>query len=279
VTGVEELFPLDDDVERLLSGASAAPAGVRRAPGPLDGLVPLVAAVRRPATADEEAGEAGAIELFRTVRSAGARSRPSRRALAIRVVAVAGALTVASSTAAAASGALPEPVQDTAAAILAKVGIDVPTPDDSSPPPIVPSTVPGGSEPERVESQPAATLAPAPPSEALVADDAGAPALVTTAVADAVEEPPPSPPEQSTAADDSHGGATGRRGHEEPHDDDAASGLDQPGEDQGRDAPASDEAKANPKPDKGSRHDPPGRSGNASEHNKPAQPGKSAKEG
>jgi hypothetical protein len=92
-------------------------------------LGPLLAAARRPPSGAELAGEAEAVAAYRRLRTlpvaASGGRRPRRRGL--KLIAVAGAITVTSATgAAAATGGLPGPVQDTAATLLATVGISVP---------------------------------------------------------------------------------------------------------------------------------------------------------
>jgi hypothetical protein len=208
--------PFDDDqVEQLLDGAGGdvVAAGLRS-------LAPLVAAARLPATAAEAARENDMTALFRQVR--GPKAGP-RRSFGVKVVAIAGVLTVASATAAAAAGGLPEPVQNTAASLLARVGISVPgdTGPDSGPGagvpdtmvPVLPSTAPpamaltdppssaGADAVLADSSEPAEPTEPAPDLVAGAPVDQPAVATGSTAPAAAEPETAPAPPadeEQST---------------------------------------------------------------------------------
>ena len=131
-------------------------------------LVPLVAAARRPPSEAELAGEAQALALYRrSHRRPVAPSDPRRsRRLGIRLVVIAGAVTVASATgAAAATGGLPGPVQDTAAALLSTVGISVPdgggVPAGPQVPPASPTTAPAESSTAPADSAGPVTVADA----------------------------------------------------------------------------------------------------------------------
>jgi len=150
-----ELLFDDDEVEQFLQGADGdlVAAGLRS-------LGPLIVAARQPATALEAEREGEMTELFRAVHAT--RKARTRRAFAVRVVAIAGVLTVASATAAAAGGGLPEPVQNTASSLLARVGISVPA-GDSAPDSGPGAGVPDTSVPDT--TVPAPTTAPAPETE------------------------------------------------------------------------------------------------------------------
>jgi hypothetical protein len=165
----------DDGIDHLLAGDAAVADDLRA-------IAPLLAAARRPATADELADEAGFTALFREVHAAKA-AGGRRRSLGIKVVAIAGALTVVSATGAAAAGGLPEPVQDTAAALLATVGISVPTADEPPPreEPVATTTVAPAPPPTDVE--------PAASSDAVSSTDT----TVVPDVAAAIPETPSAP--------------------------------------------------------------------------------------
>src|SRR3954467_7600211 len=111
-------------LDAVLDGASGDDGA-----DPFWSLVPLVAAARRPPSGAELAGEAEAMATYRRLRMRPAAPRGARRSRrrGVKLIAIAGAVTVASATgAAAAAGGMPGPVQDTAAALLATVGITVP---------------------------------------------------------------------------------------------------------------------------------------------------------
>ena len=96
----------------------------------------LLAAVHLPATPAEARTESEALELFEALHSGGNSRRRllvTRRLISPKVLLAAGAITVASATgAAAATGSLPGAAQDTAARVLAKIGIAVPGSDPPS---------------------------------------------------------------------------------------------------------------------------------------------------
>jgi len=158
----DDLLLFDHDgLESLLDGTDAVTP-----PAAYQPLVPLVAAARRPATARELAGEAAAMAHFRRAHEAGV-SGPSaprrRRSFGVKVLVIAGSLTVASATGAAAAGGLPGPVQDTAATLLARVGINVPGGTDV--PADHPGPVPTESVPPAPPGEPAADTATTPASD------------------------------------------------------------------------------------------------------------------
>jgi hypothetical protein len=145
------------------------------------------------------------------------RARQSRR-LGLRLIAIAGALTVASATGAAAAGGLPGPVQDTTAALLATVGINVPNgagvpAGPSVPPPAITTTTTAP-----VETSTAVTVA-----DTTMEAEASAP-ISTEATVAASEAPAP-------------GAAPGPRDAV----DDARPGTDRPAEAEGA-APAKDDS-------------------------------------
>jgi hypothetical protein len=172
---------VDPHVEQLLDGVDDGSL-----PASFQALLPLLAAARQPATAGELAREREMTEMFQAMRPA-VRHVPAsnrRRSLGIRIVAVAGLVTVSSATAAAAAGRLPEPVQQTAAAVLATVGISVPDPDTPAvdPPTDAPAVAPAVSTTEAepvtetvtetvTEPATAATAATADPDVAVAGSD------------------------------------------------------------------------------------------------------------
>jgi hypothetical protein len=178
----ELLLPFDDDgIEQLLAGDPAGPDEARS-------VALLLAAARQPATADEIADEAVFTALFREAHAARVGGR-RRRPLGIKVVAIAGALTIASATgAAAAAGGLPDPVQDTAATLLATVGISVPTADDPAP---------------RDEPVPTTTVAPVASSSSDVVPSTDSPAApdVPVPIPEAVPAPAPTLVDASAEGD------------------------------------------------------------------------------
>jgi hypothetical protein len=93
-------------------------------------LVGVLGAVRQPATDAESEAETAAVALFRSLRphtTPARRSSMHHRLLSPRVLIAAGAISLASATgAAAATGSLPGAAQDTAATVLARIGITVP---------------------------------------------------------------------------------------------------------------------------------------------------------
>jgi hypothetical protein len=128
----DDFFTLDDVIiEALVSGLMD-----ESLPDAYHPVVAVLAGAAQPSTEAELADEAGTAAVFRTLRpSTGPtrRSLMSRRLLSAKTLLAAGALTVASATgAAAATGSLPGAAQDTAATVLAKVGISVPGPDSHS---------------------------------------------------------------------------------------------------------------------------------------------------
>jgi len=173
-------------LEALLDG-SLADAG----PETFLPLVPLVAAARRPPSGAELAGEAQALALYRRSRRRAVTPSDARRSrrLGVRLVVIAGAVTVASATgAAAATGGLPGPVQDTAAALLSTVGISVPD---------------GGGVPGGPPVPPASPTTAAAESSAAPADSSSATSATVadaTIEADATLGPDVAPEEGATVA-------------------------------------------------------------------------------
>ena len=158
--GDDGLWGLDDELlERLLEATDA-----ESLPAPLRPLAEVLVAVRAPATAEELAGEADAVAQFRATRSrqnlawtADSR-RPRRRTTA---VAVAATLTfVSAAGAAAATGRLPDDLQDMASQMLSKFGITVPSSRPEHPP-----TRPDPADHER-------PLSPMPAANSTTAGDA-----------------------------------------------------------------------------------------------------------
>jgi hypothetical protein len=128
----DDPFALDDVViEALVNGIvdESLPAAYRP-------VVAVLAGAQQPSTEGELADAAVAAAMFRTLRPSTRptpRSLMARRLLGAKTLLAAGALTVASATgAAAATGSLPGAAQDTAATVLARIGITVPGPDSHS---------------------------------------------------------------------------------------------------------------------------------------------------
>jgi hypothetical protein len=181
VAETDEVLAPDMIVERLLDGVDegSLPASFRV-------LLPFVAAARRPATVGELAREPEMVEMFRGVRPAVRHAQTSarRRSLGVRMVVVAGLVSASTATAAAAAGRLPEPVQESAAAVLAEVGFSVPAAD-------VPSEEPA--------IRPADAVVPAVPTTDAAGDDpttttTGASAAENDEAAGTSDQPNPIPP-------------------------------------------------------------------------------------
>jgi hypothetical protein len=122
----DEPFTTDDElVDAAVTGLASGPL-----PTAYRTLADVLAAVNQPATEAEVQDEADAVAVFRSLRPSTnppRRSRMSRRLVSARMLIAAGAVTFASATgAAAATGSLPGAAQDTAATMLAKLGITVP---------------------------------------------------------------------------------------------------------------------------------------------------------
>jgi hypothetical protein len=237
VAETEEVLAADMVVEQLLDGVDdgSLPATFRV-------LLPIVAAARRPATAGELAREPEMAAMFQAVRPAvrHAPARARRRSLGVRIVVVAGLVSVSTATAAAAVGRLPEPVQETAAAVLAKVGISVPAADTPTVDPVVETpddVVPAvPTTPDTAAAPPAETTA-APPAEgdevALTSDQPNATSPTTPVPASELEIAPP-----DEAADDGRAQSHGAGSH--PANPDAPGQSRAPGQvgrDYGNDAP------------------------------------------
>jgi hypothetical protein len=127
----DDRFALDDAlVETLLNGTAYESVPIHYLP-----VAAVLAGVQQPST-EGELGDGRGTAMFRTHRVSTRpirRSTVSRRLLGAKTLLAAGALTVASATgAAAATGTLPGAAQDTAATVLAKIGITVPGPDSHS---------------------------------------------------------------------------------------------------------------------------------------------------
>ena len=132
--GDDGLCGLDDEsLERLLedTDAESLPALLLR-------VAEVLVAVRAPATAEELAGEADAVAQFRATRSrqnlawTAESRRPRRRTTAVAVAATLTFLSAAG--AAAATGRLPDDLQDMASQMLSKIGITVPSSRPEHPP-------------------------------------------------------------------------------------------------------------------------------------------------
>jgi hypothetical protein len=122
----DEPFITDDEfVDAVVTGVASdsLPTAYRT-------LADVLTVVNQPATEVEARDEADPVAMFRSLRPStnpSRRSRMSRRVVSARMLIAAGAITVASATgAAAATGSLPGAAQDTAATMLAKLGITVP---------------------------------------------------------------------------------------------------------------------------------------------------------
>jgi hypothetical protein len=125
----DDPYAIDDTIiDGILDGVVDEPLPVA-----YQSLVAVLATARRPGPEAELTGAAETVAMFRTVRPPTIirGSFSQRRLLTAKTLLAAGALTVASATAAAAAtGSLPGAAQDTASAVLAKVGISVPGPND-----------------------------------------------------------------------------------------------------------------------------------------------------
>ena len=212
-TETAEMLATDRVVEQLLDGVDGDSL-----PTSLRVLTPLVAAARRPPTAGELAREFEMAAMFQAVRPAVRPTSASarRRSLGVRIVVVAGLVSVSTASAAAAAGRLPEPVQETAAAVLAKVGISVPatgTPTVNLPADTPDEVVP--AVPTTMESAPGplGETTAAPPAEsseiAVTFDTPNAPAAATPGPA--AETTIASPDEAATDDDQQEQAARARR--------------------------------------------------------------------
>jgi len=127
----DDSFALDDAV---LDGRFDAIDGVS-APDGYRAIATLVAAVRSSDTTTGLAAEVDVMAMFRRAHVApvaGGRFPMTRRLRSVKMLIAAGALTVGAATAAAAAGTLPGAAQDTAANMLAKIGVNVPGPNNHS---------------------------------------------------------------------------------------------------------------------------------------------------
>ncbi len=200
-------------LDRLLDGP-----GADEGPAELEPLAGLLLAARAPATDDELAGEAAAVDAFRSAMTPAVRPGVSSGWRTRRVAVVAALAVVTATGAAAAAGRLPADVQDVTSELLDHLGIDVPRsherrPDvppqraepgpasataptvDDSDPPSPPSSEP--SPPAIPPATPSATIdAVAPPATIAPAPDepsVPAPTETLTAQPDATVPPPPAP--------------------------------------------------------------------------------------
>jgi hypothetical protein len=193
----------------------------------------LVAAARRPSSDTEVAGEAEAMALYRRLRSRPLAPRDDRRrrGRGLRLIAIAGAVTVASATgAAAATGGLPEPVQDTAATLLGNVGISVPVGGGVPPGPPVPAPAATTTTPD--EAARAISVA-----ETTVEADVTPPISidVTVAASTAASQAPAPPPAEAGSSDDGDAAKPGKGGLGPP-DDVAPAPHDNSGQAKGQEA-------------------------------------------
>jgi hypothetical protein len=104
---------------------------------PGDGPVArILAAAAAPSDTGHQPGEDAAIAAFRAAFSASADGKPrilgGRMSLQVAAAALMSGLVLSGGAAAAAAGVLPGPVQQTAKAVLAKVGLTVPGPNEDS---------------------------------------------------------------------------------------------------------------------------------------------------
>jgi hypothetical protein len=153
-----------------LSEADRLVAGARPDPG-MEGLAELLAAAKAPTPGADLAGEQAAVAGFRAARQSAVPAAPPRvRNLAVRAIAMKGALAIAvlafgGTALAARTGSLPDAVQERAHSLFSDVGVPAPGPDSTtqvtrsevspsaSP---APTSSPGGSATPR-PSEPATT--------------------------------------------------------------------------------------------------------------------------
>jgi hypothetical protein len=150
-----------DAFDELLADQLLDPTEIESLPESYRLLADVLAAARAPTLEGELVSEPEAVSLFRANRlTNGATSASSRkrRVRQLTVLLAAGGLTVATASAtAAATGSLPDDVQDFASSMLSKFGISVPRGHRISPePPARPSAV--------ESSTPSATI-PVPPTD------------------------------------------------------------------------------------------------------------------
>ena len=148
-------FISGDDDDRLLAG-HANIEDEELAP-----LVSLFAALREPVRVNEAAGTKVLVaQMAKAVREGGSLTASSRRKPMIaqlfsgKVAAVAALSLFSASAAAAATGNLPDPVQRDVSRVLARVGVNVPTPDSQ---PDTPSTSTSGDTDTSTPKGPDAT--------------------------------------------------------------------------------------------------------------------------